>query len=137
MWLVTGMAKAAPGDWEGAASGARISGEKVSDLPDPTSPGPVSQAGSPSYNQHMAGVTALIVALTGLIGAIGGIIALFVKARTTQAQVGQVQVQISDVHALVNNQLDRQLIYNQQLAAALTSAGVAVPPQDPPPSPVP
>lgn len=84
----------------------------------------------------MGGATALIIALTGLIGAIGGIIALFVKARSTSAQVTQVKVMVGDVHALVNNQLDRQLTYNQQLAAALTSAGVAVPPQDPASSPV-
>jgi hypothetical protein len=34
------------------------------------------------------------------------------------------------VHKLVNNQLDRQLRYNQELAATLTRAGVAVPPQE-------
>lgn len=84
----------------------------------------------------MGGATALIIALTGLVGAVGGIIALFVKAHATSVQVTQVHSQVTEVHSLVNNQLDRQLTYNQQLAAALTSAGVAVPPQDPPPSPV-
>jgi hypothetical protein len=36
------------------------------------------------------------------------------------------------VHKLVNNQLDRQLRYNQELAATLVRAGVPVPPQDGP-----
>jgi hypothetical protein len=39
---------------------------------------------------------------------------------------------VTEVHMLVNNQLDRQLKYNQELAAALTLAGVAVPPQEQP-----
>jgi hypothetical protein len=39
---------------------------------------------------------------------------------------------VTKVHKLVNNQLDRQLTYNQQLAATLTKAGVPVPPQDEP-----
>jgi hypothetical protein len=39
---------------------------------------------------------------------------------------------VKGVHRLVNNQLDRQLRYNQELAAALTLAGVAVPPQEQP-----
>jgi hypothetical protein len=36
---------------------------------------------------------------------------------------------VTEVHMLVNNQLDRQLKYNQELAAALTAAGQPVPPQ--------
>ena len=39
---------------------------------------------------------------------------------------------VTKVHRLVNNQLDRQLLYNQQLAAALTRGGLAVPPQNQP-----
>jgi hypothetical protein len=66
----------------------------------------------------VSSATALIVALTGLITAIGGILALLVQVRR--------------VHQLVNNQLDRQLSYNGQLARALTSAGIPVPRQDPP-----
>jgi len=42
---------------------------------------------------------------------------------------------VTKVHKLVNNQLDRQLTYNQQLAATLTKAGVPVPPQDEPAEP--
>jgi hypothetical protein len=38
---------------------------------------------------------------------------------------------------LVNNQLDRQLSYNGQLASALTDAGQPVPEQDPPPGAAP
>jgi hypothetical protein len=37
---------------------------------------------------------------------------------------------VTKVHHLVNNQLDRQLRYNQELAATLTRAGIDVPPQD-------
>jgi hypothetical protein len=66
----------------------------------------------------MSSATALIIALTGLVTAIGGILALYLQGRRT--------------HTLVNNQLDRQLIYNQQLAATLVKAGLAVPEQDPP-----
>jgi hypothetical protein len=36
---------------------------------------------------------------------------------------------VTEIHMLVNNQLDRQLKYNQELAAALTAAGQPVPPQ--------
>jgi hypothetical protein len=39
---------------------------------------------------------------------------------------------VTKVHKLVNNQLDRQLRYNQELAAALVRAGLPVPPQDKP-----
>ena len=53
------------------------------------------------------------------------------ESRSTRRQVGQ-------VHKLVNDQLDRQLIYNGKLATALTEAGEPVPPQDPkPPDPSP
>jgi hypothetical protein len=37
---------------------------------------------------------------------------------------------VEKVHRLVNNQLDRQLRYNQQLAEAMRKAGIQVPPQD-------
>jgi hypothetical protein len=36
---------------------------------------------------------------------------------------------IGKVHSLVNNQLDRQLRYNADLARALTDAGITVPDQ--------
>jgi hypothetical protein len=66
----------------------------------------------------MSSATALIIAVTGLITALGGILALYLQGRKT--------------HALVNNQLDRQLTYNGKLARALTAAGIPVPEQDPP-----
>ena len=71
-------------------------------------------------------VTALIVAVTGLVAAVGGIIALFRKQ-------GQIAVQVSQVHQLVNDQLDRQLLYSQQLTGALIAANVPVPEQEQPP----
>lgn len=77
----------------------------------------------------VAAVTALIVAVTGLIGAIGALIALFRKQEKT---AGQITGQIQQVHELVNNQLDRQLIYSQQLTGALIAANVPVPEQERP-----
>jgi len=41
--------------------------------------------------------------------------------------VGGVKSDVKDVHALVNNQLDRQLDRNAQLTRTLTGAGVDVP----------
>lgn len=67
---------------------------------------------------------AVILAVATLVTAVTGLVALFRKQTALSGQV-------SDVHTLVNNQLDRQLTYNQQLAAALTGAGVAVPEQEP------
>lgn len=75
----------------------------------------------------MSNLPALIVAITSLVSAIGGVIALF-------RRVGGVSDKVDTVHGLVNNQLDRQLKYNQQLAGALTAAGQAVPEQEEPPS---
>jgi hypothetical protein len=49
---------------------------------------------------------------------------------STRAKVQKVHVLAEKTEKLVNNQLDRQLLYNQQLAATLTEAGVVVPPQD-------
>jgi hypothetical protein len=40
---------------------------------------------------------------------------------------------VTEVHMLVNNQLDRQLRYNQQLSRALTASGTEVPVQEPGP----
>jgi hypothetical protein len=71
-------------------------------------------------------LTALIVAVTGFVTAVAALIALFRRQ-------GQVAAQVGEVHKLVNNQLDRQLVYNQRLAAALTAAGAPVPEQDKPP----
>ncbi len=73
----------------------------------------------------VAAVTALIVAVTGLVAAAGGIIALFRKQTAVSGQV-------KEVHALVNDQLDRQLTYSQQLTGALIAANVPVPEQERP-----
>ena len=73
---------------------------------------------------NAGGWAAIIIALTGLVTAVTGLLALFRRQ-------GQLGTQVGQVHALVNNQLDRQLTYNQQLAAALTAAGVTVPQQEP------
>ena len=51
-------------------------------------------------------------------------------ARNSRKNEGAIQ----EVHVMVNNQLDRQLIYSQQLSKALVKGGVAVPQQDKPPS---
>jgi len=84
-----------------------------------------------------AAVTALIVALTGLVAAVGGIIALFRRqaqtAREMVVKVEAVHVLAQKTEKLVNNQLDRQMIYNQQLTGALIAAGIAVPEQERPP----
>ncbi len=63
----------------------------------------------------MTGVVALIVALTGLVGAVGGIIALFRK--------------VQQVHVLVNSQLRTVLDRVDQLTGTLKDAGVTVPPR--------
>ena len=73
-------------------------------------------------------LTALIVACTSLVTAVGGVIALF-------RRVGGVSARVGEVHTLVNNQLDRQLRYSQELTAALTRAGVTVPEQHQPGKP--
>jgi hypothetical protein len=71
----------------------------------------------------------LIVILSGqavtLIAAILGYL-------STRNKVHRVDSKVSDVHKLVNNQLDRQLKYNGQLAATLTASGVPVPAQEEP-----
>lgn len=72
-----------------------------------------------------ASITALIVAITGLISSVGALIAVF-------RRVGGVSSKLDTVHGLVNNQLDRQLGRNAELTAALTEAGVDVPKQEPP-----
>lgn len=77
-----------------------------------------------------ASLTALIVAITSLVTAIGSVIALFRKVGTVGGQVADVSGRVDTVHGLVNNQLDRQLKYNQQMAAALTRAGQPVPEQE-------
>ena len=61
----------------------------------------------------LSGVVALIVALSGLVGAVGGIIALFRKVQA--------------VHVLVNSQLSTMMERVDQLTGALHSAGVEVP----------
>jgi MFS superfamily sulfate permease-like transporter len=86
-------------------------------------------------------LTALIVAVTGLVSAVVGgvvaLVALFRKqakvAEQVAGQVSKVAGQVDEVHHLVNNQLDRQMIYNQQLTGALIAANVAVPEQERPP----
>ena len=69
----------------------------------------------------MTSAAALILAIAALITAAGGFITVLIK--------------IGAVHTLVNNQLDRQLRYSQELTAALTRAGVAVPEQHQPGKP--
>jgi hypothetical protein len=61
----------------------------------------------------MSGWVALIVALTGLIGAVGGIIATL---RRVQA-----------VHVLVNSQLTGMMKRVDQLTGVLQGAGLVVP----------
>jgi hypothetical protein len=61
----------------------------------------------------MGGAVALIVAVTGLLGAAGGIIALFRKVQA--------------VHVLVNSQLHEVLDRVEQLTGTLNAAGVDVP----------
>ena len=61
----------------------------------------------------MNGVIALIVALTGLLGAVAGLIALF---RRVQA-----------VHVLVNSQLKTVMQRVDQLTGVIREAGLEVP----------
>jgi hypothetical protein len=63
----------------------------------------------------MSGVIALIVALTGLIGAVGGLIALLRKVQA--------------VHVLVNSQLTAMMRRVDQLTGTLQGAGLDVPPR--------
>jgi hypothetical protein len=63
----------------------------------------------------MSGVIALIVALTGLIGAVGGLIALLRKVQA--------------VHVLVNSQLKTVMQRVDQLTGVLQGAGLQVPPR--------
>jgi sensor domain CHASE-containing protein len=66
----------------------------------------------------------VVVALTGLVAAVKGLIPLLRESRKQTAAIAQ-------VHTLVNNQLDRQLDRNEKLTRTLTAAGVAVPPTMP------
>jgi hypothetical protein len=59
------------------------------------------------------GVVALIVALTGLLGALAGIIALFRK--------------VAAVHVLVNSQLKTVMQRVDQLTGVIQGAGLEVP----------
>jgi hypothetical protein len=61
----------------------------------------------------MGGVVALIVALTGLLGALGGLVALFVK--------------LKEVHQLVNSNMRDMIKRVDQLTGALQGAGVNIP----------
>lgn len=74
-------------------------------------------------------MTAIIVTVSGqaviLVSAVLG----YLSARR---KISGVDSKLSNVHALVNNQLDRQLRYNGQLAATLTENGVPVPQQEDP-----
>jgi sensor domain CHASE-containing protein len=71
-------------------------------------------------------VSAVILALTGLVAAVKGLIPLLRESQKQTRAIGE-------VHALVNNQLDRQLDRNEKLTRTLTAAGVAVPPSNPDP----
>jgi hypothetical protein len=51
---------------------------------------------------------------------------------STRQKVEKVHRLATKTEKLVNNQLDRQLKYNQELSAALIAAGVAVPQQEQP-----
>jgi UPF0716 family protein affecting phage T7 exclusion len=65
-------------------------------------------------------VSALVLAVTGLLGAWRGLLPLLRESRKQTQAIGE-------VHTLVNNQLDRQLVRNEQLTKALTAGGVDVP----------
>jgi hypothetical protein len=60
-------------------------------------------------------VAALIIALTGLLGALAGFLSLFRR--------------VEAVHVLVNSQLAAMMTRVDQLTGALQGAGVAVPPR--------
>jgi hypothetical protein len=83
-------------------------------------------------------VVSLIVALTGLIGAVGGIIALF---RGQQANHVETLAKVDEVHTLVNGAAGALTRRIDQLTGVLQGAGLPVPDRingDPPPaSPVP
>jgi hypothetical protein len=61
----------------------------------------------------VSGVVALIIALTGLLGALAGLIALFRK--------------VKEVHVLVNSQLSAMMQRVDQLTGVLQGAGLTVP----------
>lgn len=61
----------------------------------------------------MSATVALIIAMTGLITAVGGIVGLFVKVQA--------------VHVLVNSQLSKMVTRVEQLTGVLQGAGLDVP----------
>jgi sensor domain CHASE-containing protein len=64
--------------------------------------------------------SAFVLAVTGLLGTLKGLLPLVRESRKQTKAIGE-------VHALVNNQLDAQLTRNEQLTRALTAGGVDVP----------
>jgi hypothetical protein len=117
------MAEPASGGAREAGSDARISGEKVLSLP--IVPAASRAAGLPCLIRHNGRMSVWVTVLGQ-----GVILAVAVLGFLSTRQG------VRKVHKLVNNQLDRQLLYNQQLAATLTKAGVPVPPQEDGHSPV-
>jgi hypothetical protein len=70
------------------------------------------------------GVVALIVALTGLLGALAGIIALF---RGQRANHVETLAKVDEVHTLVNSQSKEMTRRIDQLTGVLQGAGLEVP----------
>jgi len=77
-------------------------------------------------------ITQVITTVCGMFITLGLAWIGYLKLR---AGNDSVKSDVHDVHALVNNQLDRQLDRNAQLTRTLTGAGVDVPPQPPAPAP--
>jgi phage-related tail protein len=72
-----------------------------------------------------AAITTAITALTGLVAGIGGLLVVINNLKAGRQE-------IKDVHTAVNNTAQKQNRRADQLTAALTGAGVEVPPRDPP-----
>jgi len=79
-------------------------------------------------------IASIILALASLVTAFTGLAAVLVKLRTVQAKVDATHKLGEKTEQLVNDQLDRQLRYSQQLTGALIGAHIQVPAQEQPAS---
>jgi outer membrane murein-binding lipoprotein Lpp len=68
-----------------------------------------------------------------LAAAVLGYLSTRKKVDGVSGRVGEVHQLAAKTEKLVNNQLDRQMIYNQQMAAALVANHIPVPEQEPGP----
>ena len=80
----------------------------------------------PGHIRYTA-VTAITLLVGAVISAVKVIMPMLAETRKNTAAVQENTRGVEKVHALVNNQLDRQLDRNDRLTRTLTAAGVDVP----------